>query len=242
MSAEADRALVARTDAAGRDPMTRYLDIGGLLLTLATAIFAIIWAFPLYWTAVTTLKPEHEVVRPYVELWPETFTIEAYLHVFQRTSIGIWLLNSAIVSVATTALVVLMGMTCGYAISQLRFPGRMVLWWTILASFMVPIQALIVNHFILMWKVSALNTLFGVVLPQLIVPVVVIVYKQFFDSVPRDFREAAVIDGSSPSSALPAGSESTRFSQASSFSLARHLRSRFLQASSSSSGLHFRRA
>jgi multiple sugar transport system permease protein len=46
-----------------------------------------------------------------------------------------------------------------------------------------------------MWKVSALNTLFGVVLPQLIVPVVVIVYKQFFDSVPRDFREAAVIDG-----------------------------------------------
>ena len=54
----------------------------------------------------TTLKPEHETTRPYVELWPDTFTIEAYFHVFQRTSIGIWLVNSTIVSIATTVLVV----------------------------------------------------------------------------------------------------------------------------------------
>jgi multiple sugar transport system permease protein len=173
----------------------RYLDIGGIGITLGTIAFAILWAFPLYWTAITTLKPEHETTRPYIELWPDTFTIEAYFHVFERTSIGIWLVNSTIASVATTVLVVAMGAACGYAISQLRFPGRRVLWWTILASFMVPIQALIVNHFILMWQVSALNTLFGIVLPQLIVPVVVIVYKQFFDSVPREYREAAVIDG-----------------------------------------------
>ena len=65
----------------------------------------------------------------------------------------------------------------------------------ILASFMVPIQALIVNHFIIMSDVGLLNTLPGIILPQLIHPVVVIVYKQFFDSVPRDFREAAVMDG-----------------------------------------------
>ena len=65
----------------------------------------------------------------------------------------------------------------------------------ILASFMVPIQALIVNHFVIMSDVKLLNTLPGIILPQLIDPVVVIVYKQFFDSVPRDFREAAVIDG-----------------------------------------------
>jgi multiple sugar transport system permease protein len=65
----------------------------------------------------------------------------------------------------------------------------------ILASFMVPIQALIVNHFIIIADVKLLNTLLGIILPQLIAPVIVIVYKQFFDSVPRDFREAAVMDG-----------------------------------------------
>ena len=65
----------------------------------------------------------------------------------------------------------------------------------ILASFMVPIPALIVNHFILMSQFHLINTLAGVVGPQLIAPVTVIIYKQFFNSVPKDFREAAVIDG-----------------------------------------------
>ena len=65
----------------------------------------------------------------------------------------------------------------------------------ILASFMVPIPALIVYHFILMSQFHLINTLAGVVGPQLIAPVTVIIYKQFFDSVPKDFREAAVIDG-----------------------------------------------
>ena len=65
----------------------------------------------------------------------------------------------------------------------------------ILASFMVPVPALIVNHFIIIAGVKLLNTYPGIILPQLIAPVTVIVYKQFFDSVPRDFREAAVMDG-----------------------------------------------
>jgi multiple sugar transport system permease protein len=106
-----------------------------------------------------------------------------------------WYLNSVVVSGAITVLVVGMGAACGYAISQLNFPGRKLLWIMILASFMVPVPALIVNHFKIMASVQFLNTYQGTILPQLIAPVTVIVYKQFFDSVPRDFREAAVMDG-----------------------------------------------
>jgi multiple sugar transport system permease protein len=175
--------------------MVRYFDVGGLILTVVTVVFAVIWAFPLYWALVTSFKPEDEVVRPYVELWPDTFTFEAYVYILTNTRLGVWYLNSIIVAAAVTVGVVFMGSACGYAISQLRFPGRTLLWWMILASFMVPIQALIVNHFIIMARIDFLNTLLGIILPQLIVPVVVIVYKQFFDSVPRDFREAAVMDG-----------------------------------------------
>jgi len=173
----------------------RYFDLGALILTLLTVAFAVIWAFPLYWALVTTFKPEDEVVRPFIELWPEHFTISGYIYVLTHSRIGYWYVNSVIVSCAVTVLVVFMGACCGYAISQLRFPGRTLLWWTILASFMVPIQALIVNHFVIMAGVRLLNTHLGVILPQLIAPVIVIVYKQFFDSVPRDFREAAVMDG-----------------------------------------------
>jgi multiple sugar transport system permease protein len=182
---------------AGQNRLIRYLDVGGLILTLLTVVVAVIWAFPLYWAVVTTFKPEHEVIRPFIELWPENFTLEAYFHIIANTRIVRWYINSIITSLSITVLVVFMGATCGYALSQLRFPGRMLLWWMILASFMVPIQALIVNHFVIMADVKLLNTYLGIILPQLIAPVIVIVYKQFFDSVPRDFREAAVMDGAS---------------------------------------------
>ena len=173
----------------------RNLDLVGLLVTLATLIAAALFAFPLYWALVTTFKPEYEVVRPGVELWPEHFTFDNYLHVLFDTKIGYWYLNSLITSGAVTIIVVAMAAAAGYAISQLDFPGRRLFWWMILASFMVPIPALIVYHFILMSQFHLINTLAGVVGPQLIAPVTVIIYKQFFDSVPKDFREAAVIDG-----------------------------------------------
>lgn len=167
-----------------------------LTITLFTVACAVLWAFPLYWGVVTSLKPESEVVRPFVELWPDTFTIDAYVFALTQTKIGIWYLNSLLSALIVTVLTITSGLFCGYAISQLRFPGRLPLYWIILASFMVPTQALIINHFILMAELKLLNSLAGIVIPQLIHPVVVIVYKQFFDGVPKEYREAAQMDNS----------------------------------------------
>lgn len=176
--------------------LTRRLDIVGLIITLATVIGGILWAFPLYWAVVTTLKPENEIVQPGVQIWPEHFTLDAYVHVLFGTRIGVWYLNSLFTAVVITIIVVAMSAAAGYAISQLKFPGRRILWWIILASFMIPIPALIVNHFVLVSQFHLINTYAGVILPQLVYgPVTVIIYKQFFDSVPKEFREAAKIDG-----------------------------------------------
>jgi len=180
---------------AGRLVRLRHLDLVGLVITAATVVGAALWAFPLYWALVTTFKPENEVVRPAVQLWPEHFTFQNYVHVLLETKIGIWYVNSLVTSAAVTVLVIVTAAGAGYAISQLNFPGRRLFWWMILASFMVPIPALTVNHFILINQFGLINTLPGVVLPQLLAPVTVIIYKQFFDSVPKDFREAAMIDG-----------------------------------------------
>ncbi|HTN62592.1 MAG TPA: carbohydrate ABC transporter permease [Devosia sp.] len=171
------------------------LNIGSLIATLITVIGAILWAFPIYWALVTTFKPEQDILRPGIHLWPEHFTLEAYTHALFNTNIGTWYLNSLLTSGAVTVLVVIMSALAGYAISQLRFPGRRVLWWIILASFMIPIPALIVNHFVLMSQFKLINTWAGVILPQLVYgPVTVIIYKQFFDSVPKELREAAKLD------------------------------------------------
>ncbi len=172
----------------------RYFDIGGVLLTALTIITACIWFFPVYWALVTSFRPEDETVKSMSPL-PLRPTLDAYVYMIENSNLLVWYLNSTIVSVSVTVLVVLLSACCGYAISQLRFPGRTALWWMILASFMIPIPALIVNHFIIIADVGLMNTHLGIILPMLIAPVTAIVYKQFFDSVPREFREAAVMDG-----------------------------------------------
>jgi multiple sugar transport system permease protein len=189
----ADEAVV--TMSPRRQRIIKTLDIVGLIATLVTVIGAVIWAFPLYWGMITTLKIENDIVQPGIDLWPRRFSLEAYTHVLFNTNIGTWYINSLATALGTTFLVVFIGALSGYAISQLNFPGRRILWWLILASFMVPIPALIVNHYVLMAQFKLINTWMGVILPQLIAPVTVIIYKQFFDSVPREFREAAKIDG-----------------------------------------------
>jgi len=195
------RAVVDGADAratasdAARLSRLRRLDLAGLALTLVTLALAIAWAFPLYWGIITSFKHEYEIVRPGLGLWPKDFTLDNYTHVLTQTKIGLWYINSLITSGAVTVIVVIMAACAGYAISQLEFPGRRLFWWMILASFMVPIPSLIVTHFIVLSQLKMINTLAGVVAPQLIAPVTVIIYKQFFDSVPKDFREAAVIDG-----------------------------------------------
>jgi multiple sugar transport system permease protein len=171
--------------------------IVGMLITLLTVAVAAIWAFPLYWTVVTTLKPEYEVVAPGVHLIPQAPTLDSYLYVFEHTIIEKWYINSIVTASATTFLVIAISAACGYAVSQLQFPGRRILFGIVVASFMVPIPALIISHFVLMNDFGLINTWAGIVLPQLMfpLPIATMVYRQFFDSIPKDFREAAVVDG-----------------------------------------------
>lgn len=173
----------------------RFADPGSWVLNLLTVAFAAIWFFPVYWALATSFKTDDEAVRPGINLLPEGLHLDGYAFVIQNSDLPIWYVNSIITSVSVTVLAVAMAACAGYAISQLRFPGRQLLWYLVLASFMVPVSALIVNHFIIIADVKLLNTHAGIIIPMLITPVTVIVYKNFFDSMPREYREAALIDG-----------------------------------------------
>jgi len=157
-------------------------------------IAAMIWIFPLYWALTTSLRSENRIVSD-AGVFIDEFNISAYVEVLSTSKLPIWYLNSVATSVITTAIVLVTGMMCAYALSQLRFPGRKTLYLLVVASFMVPVPALYVAQFILMSDLGLVNTWWGIILPQLIVPVVVIVYKQFFDAIPKEMREAVLLDG-----------------------------------------------
>lgn len=165
----------------------RRLDVAGAAISLLTLAIALVWAFPIYWAAFATVAPGPD---------GSVFGfLQNYASRLFQTDLGRWYINSLLTAGAVTFIVLAISSACGYALSQIEFTGRKVLWFVILASFMIPVQALIVNHFFLTYQWGLYNSLPGIVLPQLIAPVAVIVYKQFFDGVPKEFREAAQIDG-----------------------------------------------
>nr|WP_111298550.1 carbohydrate ABC transporter permease [Paracoccus saliphilus] len=175
--------------------MTGQRRLENLVLTCITLLAGLIWMFPLYWAFVTSLRSENRVVSDEAGLLPDEFNFSAYRDALFDTSLMDWYINSIGTSVIITAVVLLTGMMCAYALSQMQFPGRRLLYGIVLASFMVPAQALVVPQFVLMNDLNLINKWGGIILPQLIVPVVIIVYKQFFDAVPKEMKEAVVLDG-----------------------------------------------
>ena len=165
------------------------------VLTTGTFLAAALWIFPLYWAFITSIRTEERVVSNDAGVIPDEFNLGAYADILWNSNILNWYLNSIATAMIITVTVIVTGMMCAYAISQLRFPGRRLLYGIVLGSFMVPSQALVVTQFILMNDLGLINTWAGIILPQLIVPVVIIVYKQFFDAVPKEMREAVVLDG-----------------------------------------------
>jgi multiple sugar transport system permease protein len=176
---------------------TRHFSILGFLCTLLTLVMAVAWIFPIYWITITSLKSEDQtiVVPPSFIPWPPNF--DAFVYVLQNSPFIRWYINTIVVSVTVTFFCILFALMCAYALSQLQFEGRRLIYTALLVGFMLPFSALAVPLFMMMNRFNLVNTFAGLILPQIAVPLPVIVFKQFFDDVPRDFRDAALIDGAS---------------------------------------------
>ena len=83
---------------------------------------------------------------------------------------------------------------CAYALSCIEFRGKFLINLALLVGFMLPFGAMAIPLFMLMNKLHLVNSYAGIILPQIATPLSVIVFKRFFDQVPIDFRNAAVVD------------------------------------------------
>ena len=175
--------------------ISRKYTFSWIIFTLLSLLVALIFIFPMYWAIATSLKQETEVIDPDWSFFPRILTIAAYIDVVLKSQIGTWYINSIMTSFGITFLVIIISMPCGYALSQLNFPLRKTLLAAVIVSIMVPGTALVIALFVLIADLELINTWSGVILPQVLSPVVVIVYKQFFDQVPKELREATIIDG-----------------------------------------------
>lgn len=165
---------------------------------LSAVALAALWVFPLLWALSTALRPEHETVSAVFHFLPREWTLEAFTKVLGAGNVPRWLFNSALVAVLVTVVTMGISLMAAYAFSQLRFRGRELVFAVAMLAFLLPFEALLVPLFRMMNQLGLINSYAGIVLPQVVSPMVIYVLKQFFDTIPADFREAAVIDGAKP--------------------------------------------
>jgi sn-glycerol 3-phosphate transport system permease protein len=157
------------------------------------AAIALIVLFPVYTTVIAALKPGNRVLhRP---LLPESFTFDVLRDAWRIGKLDRYLLNSAIVAIAVTAGVVVTSLLAAYAFAMLKFPGRNVLFVVYLATLLIPIEATIVVNRRTIDSLGWLNSYYGLIVPSLASAFGVFLVRQALMSLPKDLRDAALIDG-----------------------------------------------
>ncbi|GAB3459818.1 carbohydrate ABC transporter permease [Streptomonospora sediminis] len=168
---------------------------GGAAVAVLALFLAVVWLMPLVWAVLTSIKPEGETTAVPLRWLPLEPTFEAYRTVIARGDLQQWLMNSVVISVLVTALTLVLCVMAAYAFSKTEFPGRRWLFALFVAGILVPPQALIVPLFDEMTFLGLVDTYWGVALPQVVAPVMIFILKRFFDAIPRDYEEAARLDG-----------------------------------------------
>lgn len=158
-------------------------------------LLLLVWLFPLFWMVITSLKYENEVVTRSFTFLPANPTAANFIKAFSSTNILYWLLNSVYVSTLTMILTVLVDAPIAYAFAKIRFPGRNILFWAVMAGMMVPFQVLVVPLYLQFNSYGLINTLLSAVLPRVALPVGIFILKQFYEGIPDALEEAAFIDG-----------------------------------------------
>jgi multiple sugar transport system permease protein len=161
-------------------------------------IWTVICIAPLLWIVITSFTPQSQLYS-----YPPTFlpqpTVDNYSFLFQNMNYGQFLTNTVIMSVLVSLGEVVFGVMAAYAFARMRFPGRDKFFMLILTGLMIPPIVTMLPLYIMLQRVGWVDTLQGLVLPQIFsfgtCAQVIFFMRQYFRTLPRELEEAARIDG-----------------------------------------------
>ncbi len=155
----------------------------------------VVFGYPFVWMVAASLKPEMEITS--LALWSSHFGLHNYAAVFHKIPVLRAFFNSVFVSLTVTGSVILFSSMAGYALAKLRFWGRTVVLAVILFTMMVPMHITLIPTYILMVKFHWTDTYLALIVPVMVSGFGILVFRQFFLSVPNDLIDAARVDGCS---------------------------------------------
>jgi multiple sugar transport system permease protein len=175
--------------------------VGGWIFLALLLVFAVA---PMVWMLLTSIKTQFAALQYPPEWWPHRPTLQNYTRLLSPANDAgreflTYMLNSVVVSSATTVLAVMFAVPAAYAFSRFRFPGRQTLFYAVLVRNMFPGVVFLIPLFVMMRALRLVNTEWSLILTYLTfgLPLSIWLLKGFYDNIPPQLEQAARIDGAS---------------------------------------------
>ncbi|WP_084157486.1 carbohydrate ABC transporter permease [Oceanobacillus manasiensis] len=168
----------------------------GVKITIGL-IVAILFVFPIIWMLFVSIKPDGFATTDPLSWFLPPYTFGNYINLLFDSLILRWLLNSLIVAVVTTILTLLLTSLAAYALSQMKFRFKYFIFIFFLLGLMIPGEATIIPLYEVAKSLNLLDSYSGLILPMIASPLGIIILKSFFDGVPKEVVESAIMDGCS---------------------------------------------
>jgi multiple sugar transport system permease protein len=161
------------------------------------SLYVLFALFPLYWLLKVALTPNELLYSEGIRLWPSRASLEHFRFVLAHSDFPLFFRNSLIVSTSTAVLATLVSSACGYSLSRFTFRGKSALVALMLITQMFPLVMLVAPMFRLLTPLGLTNSLTGLVIAYTAfnAPFATFLMQSFFDAIPRELEEAAMIDG-----------------------------------------------
>jgi multiple sugar transport system permease protein len=171
---------------------------------LMIAAFLVFALFPIYWVFKVSVTPNDLLYTEGVKLWPSRFSFDHYVSVIKATDFPLYFRNSLIISACTAFFTTLVAAGAGYSFSRFVYRGKFWLVGLMLVTQMFPLVMIIAPIFKLFQPLGLNNSLTGLIIIYTTynVPFAAFLMQSFFDGIPKDLEEAAMIDGATRFGAL----------------------------------------
>jgi ABC-type glycerol-3-phosphate transport system permease component len=166
-----------------------------VLMYVALTIAAITFIYPFIWMIGASLAPEHELGR--MTIWPVNPGFQNFKAMFEKIPIGRSLINSLLVAIFTTSLVLTTGSLVGYALAKMHFKGRQLIFYIIVFTMSLPFQVTLIPNYITMINLRLVDTYLALIIPFAVSAFAILMFRQAFQGLPQALIDAARLDGCS---------------------------------------------
>jgi len=169
-----------------------YLAYAKNITLLLAALFTL---FPVVWVIISAFKPQSELFRVPMSLFPNEWTFANFIAAFSQGNFVVYFSNTVFVAVVATLLTVVINIMAGYALAKYIFPGRDLIFSIMIATLMVPLQVIMIPIFLQLKDLGLLNSLWGIIIPPSATPTGIFLARQYMVNISNSMIESARIDG-----------------------------------------------